>query len=84
MVVSKENKDLFAKLVEPLAKSEDIDRMFDEFNRDVLSKLEERISNQDRRIEQLEAELLISKTVSTLLTKTCETTEIKTMSNTLV
>ena len=74
---SKENKDFFTKLVEPLAKSEDIDRMFDEFKRDVLSKLEERIANQDRRIEQLEAELLISKTVSTLLTKTCEATEIK-------
>ena len=51
--------------------------MFDEFKRDVLSKLEERIANQDRRIEQLEAELLISKTVSTLLSKTCEATEIK-------
>ena len=77
MVVSKENQAYFAKLVEPLATSEALNEMFEDLKRDVLSKLEERISNQDNRIEQLEAELKVSKNVNDLLAAKCKATEIK-------
>ena len=64
MVVSKENQAFFSKLIEPLATSHALNRMFVELKSDVLSTLEERILNQDKRIDQLEAELQICKNVS--------------------
>ena len=44
-------------------------------------KLEERILNQDKRIDQLEAELQICKNVSKLLAENCEANQIKSDEN---
>ena len=77
MVVSKENQAFFAKLVEPLATREYLNEMFEEFKRDVTSKFENHIEIQDRKIEELKAELEISKNVSNQLASKLHDNEIK-------
>ena len=62
MVLTNEVKDYFSKLIEPLAKSENINDLFEKFKTDVLSKLEERISQQDNKIENWNQDSCLVKT----------------------
>ena len=58
MAVSNEVKDYFANLIEPLATHYSIQKMFDDFEKNIVSKiekLEKHNEEQVRRIEMLEA-----------------------------
>ena len=68
MAISNDVKNYFTGLVKPLATQEKIDIMFSEFKKDVLSKLEKHMKEQDDKIERLESLLAVREKVIDNLT----------------
>ena len=78
MAVTKEIKDYFTQLVEPLATNDGINEMFSKFQKDVLSKiskLETKISEQDEKISVLESSIVLKENVIRKLTTKCDDNE---------
>ena len=75
MVVSKETKEYFSKLIEPLATNEYMNDLFEKFKNDVLVKLETRINEQDKQIERLESQLALRQNTIDRLIVNCDDNE---------
>ena len=75
MSITDEIKEYFSSLLAPLANQEAINEMFDNFKKAVLSKLEQRIEEQNERIEKLESTLAIQQNVGEKLTIQCDNNE---------
>ena len=75
MGVNDEVKDYFSKLIEPLATKETINTLFEQFENKVLSELQNRIEQQDVKIEKLESMILMKQnTIDNLIIK-CDDNE---------
>ena len=73
--MAEEQQKYFASLIQPLVTNEGLCKMFDDFKKYILSKLEEKIAQQDKKIEMLESALeLKDKTIENLLIK-CDDNE---------
>ena len=71
MVVSKETKEYFSKLIEPLATNEYMNDLFEKFKNDVLVKLKTRINEQVKKIERLESQLALRQNTIDLFINDC-------------
>ena len=70
VTVSNEIKCYFEKLIEPLVTNKPFENLFSKLNDDILKKLDEKISEQNAKIEKLESIVSIHEnTIDQLLVK---------------
>ena len=68
-------KEYFTSLVQPLVTQEAINTMFIKFKEEILSKLEQRILEQDQRIKKLESTLAVREKIIENLVINCDNNE---------
>ena len=54
MSVSQKLRDYFSELIQPLATNECLEQMFQKLKEEIVTKLEERFIEQNRKIDELE------------------------------
>ena len=59
MPINDELKDYYEMLVKPLVTNANIEEILDKFKREVISKFEEKITEQEKRITRLESTLAL-------------------------
>ena len=59
MSVSQEIREYFSESVKPLSTSEILEDMFRKLKEEIISKFEEKFDEQNRKIDELEGEIVI-------------------------
>ena len=59
MSVSQEIREYFSESVKPLSTSEILEDMFKKLKEEIISKFEEKFDEQNRKIDELEGEIVI-------------------------
>ena len=75
MSVSQELRDYFSELIQPLATNECLEQMFQKLKEKIVTKFEERFIEQNRKIDELEEQVLFQEnTINRVLIK-CDDNE---------